>query len=69
MKTWDYVVDKQKKCSGTGPCGWQTRAAVNRRSLPQCGTGAIAGRFTDHAKRLDCGGFSTALLSDRGMVC
>ena len=30
---------------------------------------AIAGRFTDHAKRLDCGGFSTALLSDRGMVC
>jgi ribosomal protein S27AE len=28
----------------------------SHRSLPQCGTGAIAGRLTKHAKRLDCGG-------------
>jgi PIN domain nuclease of toxin-antitoxin system len=45
-----------------GSCGWRTRAAVNRRSPD---AGAIAGRLTDHAKRLDCGGFSTALLSDK----
>ena len=50
----------------TWSCGWQTRAAVNRRSP---NAGAIAGRLFDHAKRLDCGGFSTALVFDRAMVC
>ncbi len=41
------------------------RAAVNRRSP---NAGAIAGRLTNHAKRLDCGGFSTALVSNTGMI-
>jgi hypothetical protein len=41
------------------------RAAVNRRSP---NAGAIAMRLSDHAKRLDCGGFSTALVFDQAMV-
>jgi hypothetical protein len=44
--------------------GWQTRAAVNRRSP---NAGVIPGRLSDPAKRLDCGGFSTALVSDRAI--
>jgi hypothetical protein len=41
------------------------RAAVNRRSP---NAGAIAMRLSDHAKRLDCGGFSTALMPESVIV-
>lgn len=55
--------------SGGAPawsCGSRTRAAVNRRTP---NAGAVAGRFSDHAERLDCSGFSTALVSDGNTVC